>query len=386
MRRVSYLVAESARRTFPAVGMRAALRLFTVFTLGCSLFGLTACRDKSGAAAASQPAQNQTPVVQTQAVQQQLVPDSLELAAKVQPDPASVVRVFPPAGGRVVQVKVRPGDNVRAGQVIAELQSSDVAQARTDYQKALAEYDRASRILVRSQSLYEHKAIAEKDLQDAQINAQETNADLERTKEHLHVLGVPLDGSYDTLSVVTPRSGVVLDLGAAPGEFSKALDAPAPVATIADLSTVWVVGDVYEKDLATVHLGSPVDVTVAAYPGQTFRGKLNALSGNIDPNTRTLKVRVDIANPKQLLKPEMFATIRVTRADRPVIVLPTTAVIREGDQSSVYVEQSPGKFEKRSVQLARSSGTQVEIASGLKPGEHVAVQGAALLRGGGETD
>ncbi len=377
---------ESAHQTFLIARPRFTVRLFAPLALSCMILGLTACGDKSGAEAASQPAPNQTPVVQTQAVQQQLVPDALELAAKVQPDPASVVRVFPPAGGRVVQVMVRPGDNVRSGQVIAELQSSDVAQARTDYQKALAEYDRASRILTRSQTLYEHKAIAEKDLQDAQINTQEASADLERAKEHLHVLGVPLDGSYDTLRVIAPRGGVVLDLGAAPGEFSKALDAPAPVATIADLSTVWVVGDVYEKDLATVHLGSPVDVVVSAYPGQTFRGKLNALSGNIDPNTRTLKVRVDIANPKQLLKPEMFATIRVIRADRPVIVLPTTAVIREGDQSSVYVEQSPGKFEKRSVQLARTSGTQVEIASGLKPGEHVAVQGAALLRGGGETD
>lgn len=377
---------ESAHHILLSVRPRFTVRLLAPLALGCVVLGLSACGDKSGAEAASQPAPNQTSVVQTQAVQQQLVPDALELAAKVQPDPASVVRVFPPAGGRVVQVKVRPGDNVRSGQVIAELQSSDVAQARTDYQKALAEYDRASRILTRSQTLYEHKAIAEKDLQDAQINTQEANADLERTKEHLHVLGVPLDGAYDTLRVIAPRSGVVLDLGAAPGEFSKALDAPAPVATIADLSTVWIVGDVYEKDLATVHLGSPVDVVVSAYPGQTFHGKLNALSGNIDPNTRTLKVRVDIANPKQLLKPEMFATIRVIRADRPVIVLPTTAVIREGDQSSVYVEQSPGKFEKRSVQLARTSGTQVEIASGLKPGEHVAVQGAALLRGGGETD
>ena len=377
---------ESAHQTFLIARPRSTVRLLAPLALGCVVLALTACGDKSGTEAASQPALNQTPVVQTQAVQQQLVPDALELAAKVQPDPASVVRVFPPAGGRVVQVMVRPGDNVRSGQVIAELQSSDVAQARTDYQKALAEYDRASRILTRSQTLYQHKAIAEKDLQDAKINTQEASADLERAKEHLHVLGVPLDGSYDTLRVIAPRSGVVLDLGAAPGEFSKALDAPAPVATIADLSTVWVVGDVYEKDLATVHLGSPVDVVVSAYPGQTFRGKLNALSGNIDPNTRTLKVRVDIANPKQLLKPEMFATIRVIRADRPVIVLPTTAVIREGDQSSVYVEQSPGKFEKRSVQLARTSGTQVEIASGLKPGEHVAVQGAALLRGGGETD
>ncbi len=377
---------ESAPQILLSARPRFAVRLLVPLALGCAVLGLSACGDKSGAEAASQPAPNQTPVIQTQAVQQQLVPDALELAAKVQPDPASVVRVFPPAGGRLVRVEVRPGDNVRSGQVIAELQSSDVAQARTDYQKALAEYDRASRILTRSQTLYEHKAVAEKDLQDAQINAQEANADLERAKEHLHVLGVPLDGSYDTLRVVAPRSGVVLDLGAAAGEYSKALDAPAPVATIADLSTVWVVGDVYEKDLATVHLGSPVDVVVSAYPDQTFRGKLNALSGNIDPNTRTLKVRVDIANPKQLLKPEMFATIRVIRANRPVIVLPTTAVIREGDQSSVYVEQSPGKFEKRSVQLARTSGSQVEIASGLKPGEHVAVQGAALLRGGGETD
>ena len=377
---------ESAHQILLIARPRFTVRLFAPLALSCIVLGLTACGDKSGAEAASQPSQNQTPVVQTQAVQQHLVPDTLELAAKVQPDPASVVRVFPPAGGRVVQVKVRPGDNVRAGQVIAELQSSDVAQARNDYQKALAEYDRASRILTRSQTLYEHKAIAEKDLQDAQINAQEASADLERAKEHLHVLGVPLDDSYDVLRVLAPRSGVVLDLGAAPGEFSKALDAPAPVATIADLSTVWIVGDVYEKDLATVHLGSPVDVVVSAYPGQTFRGKLNALSGNIDPSTRTLKVRVDIANPKQLLKPEMFATIRVIRADRPVIVLPTTAVIRDGDQSSVFVQQSPGKFEKRSVQLARTSGAQVEVASGLKPGERVAVQGAALLRGGGETD
>ena len=146
----------------------------------------------------------------------------------------------------------------------------------------------------------------------------------------------------------------------------------------------FIVGDVYEKDLALFRRGEPVDVTVAAFPDRHWSGKLAVLSDTLDPTTRTLKARVVLANPRRELKPEMFASIRVIRRLEQVIVLPASALLREGGDTAVMVETAPGKYERRLVSVASSDANTVVIASGLQPGDVVVTQGAALLRGGGE--
>lgn len=324
------------------------------------------------------------PVVKTVRVELTNLEDQLAIPARVQPDPAHVVRVYPPAGGRLLRVNVRPGDRVHKGTEIAILESSDVAQARADYAKARTEAGRTQHALDRAQLLFDHKVLSQRDYEDAEANAQQARTELERASDRLRVLGVPLQGSSNQVALVAPRAGVVLDLGAAPGELSKSTDNANPICTIVDLSTVWIVGDVYEKDLTLVRRGEPVDVAIAAFPGQHWKGKLSVISDTLDPQTRTLKVRVVLDNPKRQLKPEMFGTVSMRRPLSQAIVLPASALLREGGDTAVIVETGPSKYERRLVNVASSDASQVVIASGLRPGEVVVTEGAALLRGGGE--
>jgi cobalt-zinc-cadmium efflux system membrane fusion protein len=341
--------------------------------------GLQGCGKPAAPAAAGQTAPD-SGVVRTEAVQPEAVADSLELAAKVQADPARMVHVFPPAGGRIVSLQVHPGDRVTRGQTLAVLQSNDIASARSDYLKALAEKDRAARTFQRAQVLFDHQVMAEKDYLDAKADAASAESELRRAGQLLQLWGVPLDGVSDEIKVTAPRPGVVLDMGAAPGEFNKALDAPQPLCTVADLSQVWIVGEVYEKDLGSLKRGFPVEVAVNAYPGRSWKGTVDNVSDQVDPVTRTLKLRVVLPNPDSALKPEMFAQLRVDRGSKQTILLPQAAVLRNGEQTEVIVETSAGHYVERPVTLGATRGDKVEVASGIKPGERVVIAGAALLR------
>lgn len=266
------------------------------------LLSLTGCGDsgQGTAKAASPPAGDPVHYVK---VMQQPIPETLDLPAKVQADPTKVVHIFPPASGRVVAIRVKPGDSVRRGQTLAILNSSDVASARSDYAKANIEAARSTRAMEREKQLFEHGAAAEKDYIDARAQAEAATAELERARQRLEMLNVSLSANTDSVPLVAPASGVVLDVGAAAGEFSKSLDSANPLITIADLSTIWIVGDVYEKDVARLERGKQVTVTLQAYPDKKWNGRIDSLSGALDPTTRTLKVRVSIPNPGQRLKP-----------------------------------------------------------------------------------
>ncbi|HVH66596.1 MAG TPA: efflux RND transporter periplasmic adaptor subunit [Gemmatimonadales bacterium] len=319
--------------------------------------------------------------VRTAPVQSQQLADYLEVAGRIQADPTRVVRVYPPVSGRLVAVEVRPADRVAQGQVLAILASSDVAGARTVYRQARADAQVKQQALERARLLYEHHVNALRDYQQAEADAASSAAALESAAERLQLLGVDTASASDQLTVRAPRAGVVTDVGAAPGEYSKSLDNANPLCTIADLATVWAVGDVYEKDLASVHVGDSADVTVNAYPGERRRGRITAISSTVDTTTRALKVRVVLANPGLRLKPDMFATIRVVRALRSALVVPQAAVVREGTSAYLFVQTSPGHFERRAVTLGRDTErSQVEVTSGLAPGDTVVVQGAELLR------
>ncbi len=222
--------------------------------------------------------------------------------------------------------------------------------------------------------------IALRDYQQGQADAQSAAATLASARARLELLGADPDSAAERLSVRAPRSGVVIDLSAAPGEFAKSLDNSNPLCTIADLSSVWAVGDVYEKDFASLTVGDSAEVTVNAYPGLTRHGRITAIGSALDTTTRTLKVRVVLANPGTRLKPDMFAVIRAVRAVRASVVVPEAAVVREGSSAFVYVQTSPGHFARRAVTLGRDAeGHQQEVVSGLAPGDTVVVDGAELL-------
>ncbi len=316
----------------------------------------------------------------TPAVMQQ-VADNVEITGRIQADPTRVVRVYPPVSGRLVAVEARPADYVARGQVLAILASSDVAADRATYRQAEADAQVKQQALERSRLLYEHKVIALRDYQQARADAAMTVAALHSALQRLELLGIDTASASDELVITAPRSGVVTDLGAAPGEYSKSLDNAAPLCTIADLTTVWAVGDVYERDLASVRIGDSADVVANAYPDERRRGRIAAIAGTVDTTTRTLKVRVVLANPGLRLKPDMFATIRVVRGLRQAIVAPQAAVVREGAAAYVFVEVAPQRYRRRPVTLGRDTdGSQVEVISGLLPGDLLVTAGAELLR------
>lgn len=314
-------------------------------------------------------------------VSEQPIEDRLELGAKVQPDPTKVFRIFSPASGRLIEVDVKPGDTVNRGQKLALIDSSDAGSARSDFAKATIEAERASRAADREKVLLEHGAVPEKDYLDAKAVSDSASAELARAQQRLEMLGLNPAASADRVPLSSPARGVVLTVNGAPGEFSKSLDNADPLITLADLSTVWIVGDVYEKDIARVQPGKQVTITFDAYPGQQWSGRIDSLSGALDPATRTLKVRVALANAGQKLKPEMFATIRADIAKHNAIVVPASAVIHQGQTTTVFVS-SNGQPEQRTVTTGRPIDGMIEITSGLQVGQQIAVQGAELLTGG----
>lgn len=356
------------------VGLGTLFSIALVACLGCGDF------DRDSAKAAPRIQTSSDSVRYVKAVER-TVPDTLDLVAKAQADPTKVVRIFPPASGRVVEIRVKPGDRVRRGQTVAILNSSDVASARSDYAKAKIEAERSTRAMDRQKLLFEHGASAEKDFIDAKAQAEAARAELDRAQQRLELLNVDPSASSDMVALLAPASGIVLDVSAAAGEFSKSLESANPLITIADLNTIWIIGDVYEKDVAKLNRGKQVNVTLAAYPDKAWNGRIESISGALDPTSRTLKVRVALPNADERIKPEMFGTIHVRAGAHHALVVPAAAIVREGSTTTAFVNVS-GKPEQRTVTTGQTIDGNVEITSGLQAGDEVAAEGAELLKGG----
>jgi cobalt-zinc-cadmium efflux system membrane fusion protein len=322
--------------------------------------------------------------IQTITVQPATISDYLDLPAHIEPDPTSVVHVFAPAGGRIIELKIRPWDRVNKGETLASLESSDLARAVADYHKALADNLLKQKELARSQDLFEHHAISERENQQAQADAEQANAEVESAREQVQVFGMDPDHASSQLVIRAPRSGVILDVSAATGEFSQALSAPAPLCTVADITTVWAVGDIYEKDLAATRIGEQARVTLNAYPDQHWAGRVSVVSDAVDPATRTLHVRVILPNADGRIKPGLFGAIRLLRSSVLGILVPSTAVLREGDTSYIFVSKGNGRFIRNTVKLGRAVDGTLEILSGLNAGDTIVSDGALLLRPSGQ--
>ncbi len=351
------------------------------FAVASPLLVLTACKREQPAPAQSAPVQT---VVETITVHSQAVSNQLFLTAHIMANPTTVVRIFPPISGRVVALKVLPGQEVTKGQQLGMLQSSDAAQARSDFEKARIEAARADLQLQRGEDLLQHEVMAQRDYDDLKALDDADHAELNRARQALAMLGFSEDSTSDIIPIRSPITGVVLDVGTATGEMQRSLDNATAIATIADINPIWVVGDLYPRDLASVKVGQPVDVTVTGYPGQVFHGVIDNISDAVDPTTLTLKVRVVLPNPGHKLKPQMYATIAVTNQKGSAIVVPSTAVIQNGKAAFVFVESSAGKYVRRDVTLGAVHDTTDEIVQGLEDGDKIVSTGAELLRESGD--
>jgi len=303
----------------------------------------------------------------------------LTLPAMVEADPARTVKVLPPVTGRVLELKVELGSRVAQGDVLAIIDSSDLGQALSDDEKARAALKLTKQALDRLLVLEKSSAIAVKDREQAQSDYAQAQSEYVRTQARLHTIGVSADQKSDTrlLPLKAPVAGSIIDLEIGQGSFLN--DVTAAVLTIADLTTIWVTGNVSEKDTALVAVGQSVDVVFTAYPDEVFKGQVEFVSDVLDPDTRRTKVRIQFANPNLRFKPNMFANATFLARLRKVPVVPTTALVLRNESDQVFVEVEPWVFEPRTVDVAFQQGDQAIVARGLKAGDRVVVKGGVLL-------
>ena len=353
---------------------RASIASFALAALAASL--LSGCKDSSAPEGTQQPTAN----IKVSTVHAQPIENALAIPGRVEADPDHVVHIYAPLSGRLLSMTLVPGQEVHKGQTIAELESGDVAQARSDFEKARIETLRADRALTRGKTLAAHEVLSQADLQELQATDDAAHSEQERSRQRIHELGFSENGTSDITPVTSPITGTVLDIGTATGELQRSLETTNGIATVANLDTIWVTGDLYEQDLGSVHLHDPVKITFPAYPGQLFQGTVANIGDALDPATHALKVRVVLANPGHKLKPAMFAQLQIARPAISRIMLPQTAVLHDGNATEVYVPGAQGKYSIRQVTTGATHGDQVEITSGLSDGEQVVTQGAAFLR------
>ena len=358
------------------------IRMNSLLLLAAVAGPITAC--KSSAPPAAEATQPANAGIETTVAHVQKSTDFLDIPARVSADPSHVVRIFPPLSGRMLGLRVLPGQEIGKGAVIATLQSSDIATARNDFEKAKIEVLRADRALTRGKLLLQHDVLSQADYYELEATDQAAHSELERSRQRIHELGFSEDSNSDEVALRSPISGVVLDIGTATGEMQRSLDNAAPIATIANIDSVWIVGDVFERDLASVKPGRNVQVLIPAYPDLNLTGRIANIGDALDPSTHTLKLRVVLPNPKHTLKADMFATIRILAAARNTVIVPETAVLHEGDKTSVFIQNASGKYDQRDVTIGRTftSGTikNVEVLTGINDGDKVVTVGGALLR------
>ena len=312
-------------------------------------------------------------------VVQQQIERKLQLPAIVEAEPARTVKVLPPVAGRLVDLKVQLGERVERGQELAVIDSSDLAQAYADEDKARSTVKMTKQALDRAVALEKYSAGSVKDRQQAENDHAQAQAELERAQSRLRAIGVSADlkQAGRVLSLKAPVSGSVIDLQAARGAHLN--DPTATIMTIADLNEIWVTANVPEKDAALVAQGQAVEVVFAAYPDEVFKGRVLFVSDILDPDTRRIKVRIAFQNPEMRLKPNMFATVKFTTPKQTAPIVPTAALVLRNETDQVFVEIAPWTFEARPVELEFEQGDRAVIAHGLRSGEHVVVKSAVLL-------
>jgi membrane fusion protein, heavy metal efflux system len=358
------------------------MQSFSLLIAASACLLLSGCEGHPPADTADTPAP-QFRVLDTVVAHVQPVHDALTLPARMQANPTTVVHVYPPLSGRVLALKVLPGQEIAKGQIVGMLQSTDLQQARSDYEKARIEAARADLQLNRARDLLQHQVMAQRDFDDLQAVDQADHAELERARETLHILGYKETDTSDLVAIRSPIQGVVLDVNTGSGELQRSLDNATAIATIANIDDVWVIADLYPRDVQAIRRGQPVEVRVSGYPDTVYHGIVDNISDAVDPTTLTLKVRVVLPNPHHRLKPQMYATISVTNESRNAIVVPATAVIRDGINTYVYVQTGDHQYQHRDVSLGATHDTTVEITKGLNEGDRVVSTGAELLRGAG---
>jgi RND family efflux transporter MFP subunit len=314
---------------------------------------------------------------------------TLRLPGVVEPNAYKQVAVTPLVAGRVMRVLAELGQTVRRGQALAEIFSPELAEAETRFVSARAELDAHERELQRTEKLAELGSASRQELERLHAEHTAKLTVLESDRSRLELLGLAasaianLGPGKDVSAVTTvfaPIAGVVTERAANTG---LNVDTSAKLFTVVDLSTVWVVADLYEKDFSRVRVGAAATVTAKAFPDAARKGKVSYIDPQVRSETRTAKVRVEVANPKQDLRLGMFGDVDiVVDGGRAAALIPPAAVQNVGNRIVVYVAdpKQPGRFIEREVRLGDRSGNNVAVLSGVKPGERVVTDGSFAVR------
>ena len=371
---------------------------------------LAGCSDASSDARGAQPARTvsapaepglivfpqdspQLHQIRVAAVETADVPkDEVVAPARVGIDPGRLAKVLLPVPGRIDEVLAKLGDRVERGQALVAVESPDAdgavsawRQSEAAERQAAAAVTKAEADYERARDLLEHGAAAQKDVLAAQNDRAQALAALdtahaarEQARRKLELLGLAPTISRQRVLVRAPINGTVLEVGVAPGEYRN--DTATPLMSIADLTRVWLGADVAEPAIALIRPGEQVDVTLVAFPGEVFTGKVARVADVLDPQTRTVKVYVELPNPGARFRPDMFGTLRHVASRRRAPVVPLASVVQQYGRAVVFVERATARFERREVVLGAREGDRVAVLSGVTPGERVVVDGAILLK------
>lgn len=331
-----------------------------------------------------------TPRVETAIVEFNSSRQGLTLSGKVAYGEDKYSRVSSPLQGRVVEVRAHLGGQVKAGDVLLVVDSQDIAQAYSEYVKEDSDLQYATRAHELAKDLYEDKALALKDLKQAENELVKARAEFRRAKERLLSLRIapqelnkPLDKQQITsrFEMKSPLSGIVVERTVTPGQ-SVTGDPDHVLFTVADLDVLQVVADVYEHDLALVREGQSAVVQVEAYPGVEFPAKVTSVGDVVDPVTRTIKVRARVDNRAHKLKPEMFARLQLDVGEASqFLTVPREAVLEVDGKQFVYVVEGEHRYSKREVKIATISPDHTRVIEGLKQGDRIVTKGAVLIKG-----
>jgi membrane fusion protein, heavy metal efflux system len=296
----------------------------------------------------------------------------LNVTGSVNPDISRQVPVPSLATGRVTEIDTRLGDTVKQGQLLFKVRSTDVSGAYSDYRKAIRDEQLTKAQLNRAQILYEHGAIPKSALEVAQDAEDDALVDVDTTTERIHLMGLDPNHSSGIVAVYAPITGVITDQQITNQSGVQALTAPNPF-TISDMSSVWIVCDVYENDLASIHMNDSADIRLNAYPSRVFKGKVSNIRAILDPNIRTAKVRIEVANPGEIMRLGMFATATFKGQKQEIRTqAPAAAILHLHDRDWVYMPAGSNRFRRQEVVAGSTLPNNMqEVISGLKPGDQV---------------
>ena len=320
--------------------------------------------------------------IRTEELAEQEISEQLVLTATIRPNQDRIAHVAPRVPGRIVKAHVNLGEAVKAGQTLAVLDSLEVGEAHSAWLQARTAQALAKADFERAEMLHTDQIIARKDHLRSHAEYEKSKAALAAAADRLRMLGVSPSPSSDGKAVsafplTTPFAGTVIEKHAILGELAQPDKA---LYTVADLSKLWIEANLFEKDLGRVKAGADAVVTVAAYPGEAFQGRLTYIAAMVDKETRTVQARVEVANPDGRLKPEMFATAAIwTGGKGKGLLLPEEAVVLMQGQPTAFVEEHGG-FEPRPVELGEKLRGRVVVKAGLAAGDKVVTAGTYALK------